>query len=197
MNLSGGGVLVPSPSISSKGGALTKRFVGLHVQNDRDIRSGTCIPSPESLPPKNLDHGSKALAVLAALGGSAWRSLPRRTDEIARPRSNGGHNDEDVHQPPQLHDPPFAPTQGTTKAAEVPNPAHFIQVLPLTLLPIRTTYLSTSSVGPGFGLVDLDTIAARQVAQEDHLAAKAKVSSSKHTQRRKPTIPASAPSTTP
>jgi hypothetical protein len=35
------------------------------------------------------------------------------------------------------------------------------------------------------------------VAQEDHSAIKAKASSSKHTQRKKPTIPTSAPSTPP
>jgi hypothetical protein len=43
----------------------------------------------------------------------------------------------------------------------------------------------------------LDAIAAGEVVQEDHSAAKAKASSLKHTQRRKPTTPASAPSTPP
>jgi hypothetical protein len=85
-----------------------------------------CIPSPDSPPPKNLDHGNKALAVLATFGGLAWRTLLGRTDEIARPGSDGSHNDENVHRPPQSHDPPLAPTQGMTEAVKAPNPTHFI-----------------------------------------------------------------------
>ncbi len=65
----------------------------------------------------------------------------------------------------------------------------------LSPLPTRITNLSTISVGPGFDLGGLDAMATRQVAREDHSTAKAKASSSKHTQRRKPTIPSSAPST--
>jgi len=76
--------------------------------------------------PKNPNHGSKVLAVLGVLGGLTQRPLPGRTDEVVRPGSDGGHNDEDVHRPPQTHDPPLAPTQGMTEVAEAPNLAHFI-----------------------------------------------------------------------
>jgi hypothetical protein len=93
------------------------------------------------------------------------------------------------------HDPPFAPTQGATEAAEAPNPTHFIQVPPLTSPPISTTNVSTSNVGLRFGLKGLDAIATRRVAREDHSTIKAKVSSWKHTKRRKPITLASAPST--
>jgi hypothetical protein len=67
------------------------------------------------------------------------------------------------------------------EAAKTPNPAHFIQVPPLTFPPTRIADLSVISVGPGFGLEDLDTITIGQVAQEDHLVVKAKASSLKDT----------------
>jgi hypothetical protein len=81
--------------------------------------------------------------------------------------------------------------------SEAPNLAHFIQVLPLTSPPTCTIDLSATSVRARFGLGGLDVTAAGQVAQEDHLTAKAKASSSKHMQRRKPITPTSAPSTPP
>jgi hypothetical protein len=80
---------------------------------------------------------------------------------------------------------------------KAPNPAHFIQVPLLTSPPTCTANLSATSIGSRFGLRGLDAIAVRQVAREDHSAAKAKLSSSKHTQRRKPTTLASTPSTPP
>jgi hypothetical protein len=83
------------------------------------------------------------------------------------------------------------------KVAKTPNPAHFIQVPPLTSSPTHITYLSVTSVGVGFGLGGLDAIATRQVAQEDHSAVKAKALSSKLMQRRKLTTLALAPSTPP
>jgi hypothetical protein len=89
------------------------------------------------------------------------------------------------------------PTQGVAETVETPNPAHFIQVPPLTSSPTHITDLSAISVGPRFGLGDLDVIATGQVAQEDHSAVKAKASSLKFMQRMKLTIPASAPSTPP
>jgi hypothetical protein len=88
------------------------------------------------------------------------------------------------------------PTQGVVEATETPNRAHFIQVPSLTSSPTCIADLSAISIGPGFGLGDVDAIATRQVAQ-DHSAAKAKASSSKLTQRRQLTTPASAPSTPP
>ncbi|CAM6012898.1 unnamed protein product [Sphagnum balticum] len=63
------------------------------------------------------------------------RSFPERTDEATRPGSNGSHNNKDVHRPPQSHDHPFAPTEGTMEAAKAPNLAHFIQIFPLTSPP--------------------------------------------------------------
>jgi len=89
------------------------------------------------------------------------------------------------------------PTQGVAKAAETSNPIHFIQVPPFTSSPTRIANLSATSIGPGFGLGDLDAIATRQVAQEDHSTVKAKMSSSKLMQQRKLTTPASAPSAPP
>jgi hypothetical protein len=132
LNLNSGDAPVPPPPINSEGSSLTKWFVSPQVQNDCDIRSRMCIPSPKRPPPIYLDHRSKALVVLAALGGSMRRLLPGRIDEVAQPGSYGGHNDEDVHWPPQSHNPPLTPTPGTTKAVEAPNPTHFIQVPPLT-----------------------------------------------------------------
>jgi hypothetical protein len=89
------------------------------------------------------------------------------------------------------------PTQRVAEAIETPNPAHFIQVPPLTSSPTRIIDFSTISIGPGFSLRDLDAIATGQVAHEDHLAVKAKALSLKLTQKRKLTTPASAPSTPP
>jgi hypothetical protein len=56
---------------------------------------------------------------------------------------------------------------------------HFIHVPPLTSSPTRITNLLATSVGPGFGLWDLDAIAIGQVAQEDHSTIKTKTSSLK------------------
>jgi hypothetical protein len=83
------------------------------------------------------------------------------------------------------------------EAAAISNPTHFIQVPPLTSSPTRIADLSATSVGPGFGLGDLDAIAIGQVAQEDDSAVKTKASSSKLMQRRTLTTLASAPSTPP
>ncbi len=151
----------------------------------------------ESPPLKNPDHGSKAPAVLVTLKGSAQQPLFARTDEVARSGSKGSHNDENVHRPPQSHDPLLMLTQGVAEAAVTSNPTHFIQVPPLTSSPTRIVDLSATSVGPGFSLGDLDAIATGQVAQEDHSTVKAKVSSSKLMQRKKLTTPASAPSAPP
>jgi len=156
-----------------------------------------CIPSPKSPPSKNPNHRSKVLAILAAFGGSMWRPLPGRTDEVAQPRNDGNHNDKDIHRPPQTRDPPLTPTQGTTEVVKAPNPTHFIQVPPLTSPPTRTIDLSTISVSLRFGLRGLDAFTIGQVAREDHSATKAKASSLKHMQRRKPTTPTLAPSTPP
>jgi len=89
------------------------------------------------------------------------------------------------------------PTQGVAEAIETSNPTRFIQVPPLTSSPTCIANLSATSVGPGFGLWDLDAIATGQVAQEDHSTVKIKASSSKFMQRRTLTTPASAPSTPP
>jgi hypothetical protein len=197
LNPNGDGTPVLPLPINSEGSALTKQFVAPQVQNDRVTRSGTGIPSVESLPLKNPNHGSKAPAVLATFRGSTQQPLFARTDEVARSGSKGSHNDENVHRPPQLHDPLLMPTQGVAEAAETSNPTHFIQVPPLISSPTRIVDLSATSVGPGFGLGDLDAIATGQVAQEDHSTVKAKASSSKFMQRRKLTTPASAPSVPP
>jgi len=122
---SDGTPVLPLP-ISSEGSALTKRSVAPQVQNDRVTRSGTGIPSVESLPLKNPNHGSKAPTVLVTLRGSTQQPLFARTDEVARSRSKGSHNDENVHRPPQLHGPLPMPTQGVAEAAETSNPTHFI-----------------------------------------------------------------------
>jgi hypothetical protein len=81
LNPNGGNIPTPPLPISSERNVLTKQSVGPHVQNDRDTRFRTCIPSPESPPPKNPDHGSKVPVVLATLKGSARQLLPGRTDE--------------------------------------------------------------------------------------------------------------------
>jgi len=70
LNPNGDGTPVLPLLISSEGSALTKRSVAPQVQNDRVTRSGTGIPSVESLPLKNPDHGSKTPAVLVTLRGS-------------------------------------------------------------------------------------------------------------------------------
>lgn len=126
LNPNGDGTPVLPLPISSKGSALTKRSLAPQVQNDHVTRSGTSIPSVESLPLKNLDHGSKAPAVLATFRGSTQQPLFARTDEVARSGSKGSHNDENVHRPPQSHDPLLMPTQGVAEAAETSNPTHFI-----------------------------------------------------------------------
>jgi hypothetical protein len=110
LNLNGDGTPVLPLPISLEGSALTKRSVAPQVQNDCVTRSGTCIPSVESLSLKNPDHGSKAPAVLATLRGSTQQPLFARTDEVARSGSKGSHNDENVHRPPQSHDPLLMPT---------------------------------------------------------------------------------------
>jgi len=83
LNPNGDGTPVLPLPISSEGSALTKRSVGLQVQNDHVIRSGTCIPLVESLPLKNPDHGSKALAIFVTLRGLAQQPLFARTHEVA------------------------------------------------------------------------------------------------------------------
>jgi len=71
MTPTGDGTQVLPLPISSKGSTLTKRSVDSQVQNDHISRFGTCIPSVESSPLKNPDHGSKAPSVLVTLKGSA------------------------------------------------------------------------------------------------------------------------------
>ncbi len=112
--------------------------------------------------------------------GSARQPLSAKTNEAARSGSKGSHNDENIHQPAQSHNPLLMPTQGVVEATETPNPAHFIQVPPLTSSPTCIADLSAISIGTGFGLGDVDAIATGQVAQ-DHSTAKAKESSSKLT----------------
>ncbi len=87
--------------------------------------------------------------------------------------------------------------QGAAEIAEVPNPAHLIQVPPLTFLPPCTSYFLSANVGSRFGFGGLDAVATKQVAREDHSTAKTKVTSAKHMQRRKPAAPATGPSTPP
>jgi len=124
----------------------------------------------ESLSLKNPDYGSKAPAVLVTLRGSTQQPPFARTDEVVRSGSKGNHNDENIHRPPQLHDPLLMPTQGVAEAAETSNPTHFIQVPPLTSSPTNIADLSVTSIGPGFGLGDLDAIAIGRVAQERPLS---------------------------
>ncbi len=83
LNPSGDDTPVPPPSINSEGGTLTKQFVGPQVQNERDTQYEMGIPSPESSPLQNPDHGSKAPTVLVTLGGSTQRLLPGKTNETA------------------------------------------------------------------------------------------------------------------
>jgi hypothetical protein len=144
----------------------------------------------ENSPLKNPDHGSKAPAVLVTLRGSAQQPPFARTDEVVRLGSKGNHNDENVHRPPQSHDPLLMPTQGVAEAAKTSNSTHFIQVPPLTSSPTRIADLSATSVGPRFGFGDLDAIATGQVVQEDHSTVKTKASSLKLMQRRTLTTPA-------
>jgi hypothetical protein len=54
-----------------------------------------------------------------------------------------------------------------------------------TSFPFHTPYSLFVGVGPSFGFGGLDTIVARQVAREDHSAAKARPPSSKQVQKRK------------
>jgi hypothetical protein len=100
LNPSGGGTPVPPPLISSEGNVLITWSVSQQVQNNYDTRFGTCIPSSENPPLKNLDHGNKAPIVLATFGRPARWSLFGRTNKATRLGSNGGHNDENVHRPP-------------------------------------------------------------------------------------------------
>jgi hypothetical protein len=86
LNPSSGSILVLPPLISSEGNALTKQSIGPQVQNDCDIRSKTCIPSPENPPPKNPDHGSKTLALLAIFGRSVRQPFFGRTNKTALTR---------------------------------------------------------------------------------------------------------------
>jgi hypothetical protein len=159
LNPNGDGTPILPLPISSEGSALTKRSVGPQVQNDRVTRSRTCIPSVESPPLKNPDHGSKMPTIFVTLRGLVQQLLFARTDEVARSGSKGSHNDENVHRPPQSHDPLLMPTQGVAEAVETSNPTHFIQVPPFASSPTRIADLSATNVGPGFGLGDLDTIA--------------------------------------
>jgi hypothetical protein len=115
--------------------------------------------------------------------GSARQPLSAKIDEATQSGSKGNHNDENIHQPSQSHNPLLMPTKGVAEAIETPNPAHFIQVPPLTSSPTCIADLSAINIGRGFGLGDVDAIATGQVAQ-DHSAAKAKESSSKLTQKR-------------
>jgi hypothetical protein len=196
LNLSHDGTPAPSFPINLEESALTTRFVGPQAPNDRVTRSGTCIPSLESSSLKNPDSGSKAPAVLVTIRGSARQPLSAKTNVVARSGSKGSHNDENIHQSSQSHNPLLMPTQGVAEATETPNPAHFIQVPPFTFCPTCIADLLAISIGPGFGLGDVDAITTGQVAQ-DHSTAKAKASSSKFTQRRQLTTPALAPSTPP
>ncbi len=68
LNPNGRSIPVLPPLISSEGSALTKQSVRPQVQNDYDTQSGTCIPSSESPPPKNLDHESETPTILATFG---------------------------------------------------------------------------------------------------------------------------------
>jgi hypothetical protein len=174
----------PAPSfpISSKESALTTRSIGSQAPNDRVTRSGTCISSLKSPSLKNPDSGSIAPEVLVTIKGSTRQPLSAKIDEATRSGSKGSHNDENIHQPSQSHNPLLMPTQGVAEAIETPNPTHFIQVAPLTSSPTCIADLSAISIGPGFGLGDVDAIAIGQMAQ-DHSATKAKESSSKLTQR--------------
>jgi hypothetical protein len=121
--------------ISSEESALTTRSVGPQVPNDRVTRSGTCIPSLESSSLKNPNSRSKAPVVLVTIRGSARQLLSAKSDEATRSGSNGSHNDKNVHRPSQSHNPLLMPTQGVAEATVTPNPAHFIQVPPLTSSP--------------------------------------------------------------
>ncbi len=196
LNPSDDGTPAPLSPINSEESALTTRSVGSQAPNDHVTRSRTCIPSLESLSMKNPDFGSIALKVLVTIRGSARQPLSTKTDEATRLGSKGSHNDENIHRSSQSHNPFLMPTQGVAEATKTPNPTHFIQVPALTSSPTCIADLSAISIRPGFGLGDVDTIATGQVAQ-DHSAAKAKESSSKLTQRRQLTTPASAPSTPP
>jgi hypothetical protein len=51
------------------------------------------------------------------------------------------------------------PIQGVAEATEIPNLAHFIQVPPFTSSPTCIADLSAISIGPRFGLGDVDVIA--------------------------------------
>ncbi len=135
LNPSNNGILAPSFPISSEESALTTRPVGSQAPKDHVIRSGTCIPPLESPSLKNPDSGGIAPAVLVTLRGSARQPLSAKTNEAARSGSKGNHNDENMHRPSQSHNPLLMPTQGVAEATETPNPAHFIQVPPLTSSP--------------------------------------------------------------
>jgi len=80
----------------------------------------------ESSPLENPNDGSKAPVILVTLRGSAHQPPFARTDEIIQSGSKGNHDDENVHRPPQLHDPLLMPTQGVAEVAETSNPTHFI-----------------------------------------------------------------------
>ncbi len=134
LNPSNDSTLAPSFPISSKENALTTRSVDSQALNDHVTRSGTCIPSLESPSLQNPDSGSIAPAVLVTLRGSARQPLSAKTNEAVRSGSKGSHNDENMHQSSQSHNPLLMPTQGVAEAIETPNPAHFIQV-PSLLFP--------------------------------------------------------------
>jgi hypothetical protein len=148
LNPSNDGTPAPSFPISSEESALTTRSVGLQAPNDHVTRSGTCIPSLESPSLKNPDSGGIASAVLVTLRGSVRQPLSAKTNEAARSGSKGSHNDENMHRSSQSHNPFLMPTQGVAEATETPNPAHFIQVPPLTSSPTCIADLSAIIIGP-------------------------------------------------
>lgn len=98
-----------------------------------------------------------------------------------KPRSDGGPNEAILQWSPLLLTPPAVLAQGAARSAEASDPTHLIQV------PSQRTFLSfgtsdplSANIGLGVGLGALDAIAARQVAREDLLAAKARAPSSKN-----------------
>jgi hypothetical protein len=73
LNLSrddGSGATALSPSLNLGVIALADRSASLPVQNDRAFQSAPSLLATKSSPLKDPQHGSRALANLAALGGS-------------------------------------------------------------------------------------------------------------------------------
>jgi hypothetical protein len=72
LNLSGDdGASALFPSLNLRGLALADWFASLLAQNDRAFWSMTSLLAPKSLPLKDPQYGSSALADSAALGRSA------------------------------------------------------------------------------------------------------------------------------